>query len=78
MYEENRQVSFAFWMPAWTAAGDSAAGSRLMIAGSTSVPKVKHALISLQNRSIVRFGTLRLVWHLLLITIGSVAYELLA
>jgi hypothetical protein len=44
--------------------------------GSPSVPKFKCALISLQNRSRVRFGTLSLVCYLILLTIAGVAYGL--
>ena len=91
MMRENEPTSFARstldWTPARAESGVASHSARTggrtdcwsdsrLLAGSPSVPKLKCDLISLQNRSRVRFGTLSLVCHLILLTIGGVAYGL--
>jgi hypothetical protein len=91
MTHGNLQDSVEHPMLGWTPLAESARTLRCVVTpggtaspcdsgqrvDSTSVSKLKSALISLQNRSTVRFSTLLLVWHLILLTIGSVAYDLL-
>jgi hypothetical protein len=91
MMRENEPTSYARstldWTPARAESGVASHSARTdgrtgcwsdsrQLAGSPSVPKLECALISLQNRSRVRFGTLSLVWHLILLTIAGVAYGL--
>ena len=91
MMREIEPTSFARstldWTPARAESGVASHSARTgrrtgcwrnsrLLAGSPSVPKLKCALISLQNRSRVRFGTLSLVCDLILLTIAGVAYDL--
>ena len=91
MMREIEPTSFARSTLDWTAArGEPGVASRSvrtdgrtgcwsdsrLRAGTSSIPKLKCALISLQNRSRVGFGTLSLVCDLILLTIAGVAYGL--
>jgi hypothetical protein len=52
-------------------------GIRTSPAAAPSTSKLNFALKTLQNRSIAKFSTLLLVLHLIILTIGCMAYDLL-
>jgi hypothetical protein len=79
-------------VPNWTAAPEQLAlvsssigpgdgvvsrGNRTPPAAAPSTLKLGFELRTLQNRSIAKFSTLLLVWHLIILTIGGMAYDLL-
>jgi len=60
-----------------TDCGAASRNFRTLPAGSSSYVWFKNALVALQKRPFGEFSTLPLVWPLIALTIGGVAYGLL-
>ena len=57
--------------------GDAIRGDPSSLAGSPSMQVLENVLGTLQERSVTKSSTLLLVWDLIILTIGCMAYDLL-